>query len=358
MKKINLNSIEFKPKEFISKETVLAHTNDYSIFKYYVGNFTINGIMQSPFRKDKHPSFGIFFSKRNSCLLYKDLKTGNCGDCFSLVCNEVHPSFNYKEGLLQVVVDFGLQDHFIMPQNSLFKTRLDLGQTIEDLSNLPTKNQQEIGIKARAYSFFDYKFWRGYGISRETLRKYNVIPISHFTYGKKVFKADSHSYAYIERKDGETTYKIYQPYNEHGIKFFTDMNSSIHAGYTQLPAKGEVLLITKSLKDVMSITEVAGYSAVSVLSETVTVKDIVMDEYKERFTHVAVFFDNDETGKKMAAVYNKMYNLPIIEVGSSYKNCTDFSDVVFNYTEEYAKNMVDSEVYKVLVFAERNDLPF
>jgi 5S rRNA maturation endonuclease (ribonuclease M5) len=351
---INLNKEEYNfEKKFLNKENVLEDVNEYSIFRHYIGEFTVGSLQSSPFRKDNKPSFGVFFSKNYNCLLYKDLAKGTSGDCFTMIMNEVHPTFSYHEALAQVVIDFGIHHRYIMPRTGFVKKK---GATILKPTDYKNTIIKPVGIKARRFALHDYNFWGTFGISRQMLKYYNVVPISHFTYGNNVFKADKHAYAYIEKKDGLTTYKIYQPFSE-SIKFFTDMNASIHAGYTQLPEKGELLLITKSLKDVMSIKEVCNIPAISVLSETILIKPSVIEEYKERFDWVIVFFDNDTAGERMAAEYKKEFGLDNIKVPHYCKNCKDFSDVVRNEAPHLAKSMVENALW-LLENKEIDDLPF
>jgi len=350
---INLNSPEYNEKKFLNKENVLKDIDEYSIFKHYTGDFTVNKLQSSPFRTDRKHSFGIFYSKTHDCLLYKDLAKGTSGDCFSLVSKEVYQTFTYVEAMAQVVVDFGLTNEYIMPRTGFVR------KAAVFLTDIPKYNEKvikPIGIKSRRYVLRDYNFWAMFGIGRQMLRYYNVVPISHFTYGNNVFKAETYAYAYIEKKDDITTYKVYQPYSN-TIKFFTDMNASIHAGYTQLPEKGNTLLITKSLKDVMSIRELCDIPAISVLSETILIKESVIDEYRKRFTNVVVFFDNDKAGKAMAAEYRKQFRLNFIEVPDYFKDSKDFSDVVYNEGEEAARNMLETTLW-LLEHKEIDDLPF
>ena len=350
--KINLNSDEYGIKQILTKDNILSYIDEYSIFRHYAGQFTVGSIMSSPFRRDNQSSFGIFYSKQYSCLLYKDLAKGTCGDCFSLVANEVHTSYTYVEALAQVAVDFGLDYHFVMPRLGFTKIR---GAVFINQPNYKERVIKSIGIKARPYTLADYTFWGQFGISRQMLRYYNVVPISHFTYGTSVFTAEKYAYAYIEYKDGHTTYKVYQPHSTK-IKFFTDMDASIHAGYTQLPEKGDLLLITKSLKDVMSIREICNIPSISVLSETILIKKSVIDEYKSRFKDVVVFFDNDAAGKRMAEEYRKTFNLDIIFIPKIYKS-KDFTDVVKAENESAAKIMLETMIW-LLKYGEIDDLPF
>lgn len=353
--KIDLNSPRFDEKIFLSKEAILNEINEYSIFRHYVGHFIVNNIMSSPFRKDNRASFGIFYSKKFGCLLFKDLAQGITGDCFSLVSRIVFPSFTRAEAMAQIAVDFGIGNKFILPRQGFAKSKKNWVH--HQQPEYSFKDIKPIGIKARPFNPADYKFWAQFGIEREILRIYNVVPISHFTYGNSVFTADKLAYAYIEYKDGLTTYKIYQPYNNH-IKFFTDMDASIHAGYAQLPNKGNLLLITKSLKDVMSIRALCNIPSISVLSETILVKHKVINEYHDRFENTLVLFDNDEAGLKMARDYKKEFSLESIIVPDSFKNSTDFSDVVKNESIEAAKAMMENMVWLAIYGKKEGDLPF
>ena len=97
------------------------------------------------------------------------------------------------------------------------------------------------------------------GVTIPTLNSFNVTPISYFWLDDSIIKADTRAYAYGEKKDGMTSYKIYQP-NSKSMKWLSNVDKTIHQGYTNLPASGELLIITKSLKDVMSLHDTLGIS--------------------------------------------------------------------------------------------------
>ena len=63
----------------LNKSNILSSISEYSIFCNYIGyKFRVGEKFNSPFRKDRNPSFGIFKAK-NGSLLYKDLATGDSG---------------------------------------------------------------------------------------------------------------------------------------------------------------------------------------------------------------------------------------------------------------------------------------
>lgn len=109
-------------------------------------------------------------------------------------------------------------------------------------------------------------------------------------------------------------------------------------GYAQLPENGDLLIITKSLKDVMTLYSL-GYTAVSANSENTLIPLKVMNDLKQRFKRVIVFYDNDPSGKKGALDMHKTYDVPLMEIPISYKS-KDISDFIRDYGKE--------KTYKIL----------
>jgi hypothetical protein len=327
MDKVNLNSDKYSEKLNITKDNILNIIDAYSIFTYYIGKeFVIGRTMRNPFREnDTSPSLGIFKVSTNT-LLYKDLGTGNSGDCFVFVAVEVfRNALSYKQALEQVIKDFNLEAHF-KPIEALrvrYKNQPPVVyKKFEEKPNLPLR------IKSREYTTKDLSYWGSYGIGLATLKKYNVFPIEYYSFGTYIFKAEDLAYVFIEKKDGETTYKIYQPFcKQPQGKFFTSMNNSIHAGYTQLPQKGQYLIITKSLKDVMCIDSVTGLPTVAVMAESIMIKPKVIQEYRKRFNFLVTLFDNDATGINLGNKYLEAYNIFNIHIPQKYL-VKDYSDLV------------------------------
>ena len=246
--------------------------------------------------------------------MFNDLATKDCGDCFVFVCKCY--GLPFKDALHKIAFDFGLSD---------IEVSAEKRQLIHS-KKIIQKEVVKIGIKSRKWKLADKAYWSSFGISKETLVKYNVIPITHIFYNGHPVKADLLAYAYIEYKDGEISYKIYQPLNK-DYKWTNNANYTVHQGYTQLPEKGDLLIITKSLKDVMSICDVTGKSAVGLQSESVMMKDTVMEEYLSRFKRVICLFDNDKAGVKLSKDFSKRYKIGHFFM-PELPNVTDFSDLV------------------------------
>ena len=246
--------------------------------------------------------------------MFNDLATHDCGDCFVFVGKLFNLSF--KDVLSKIAFDFGLSSLEISAE----KTK------IQNTKKVVTKASIKIGVKSRKWLIKDAKFWNSFGIQKQTLINYNVIPVKYIFFNENIHKTSELTYAYVEFKDNKTSYKIYQPFNIIH-KWINNANYTVHQGYTNLPSVGKLLIITKSLKDVMSIKDVLNIPSVGLQSESVIMKDSVMDEYKSRFEKVICLFDNDKAGKNLSVEFTERYSIPHFFM-PELKDVTDFSDLV------------------------------
>jgi len=334
---INLN------KTFVSKQELLKHLTDYDIYKMYIGsaNMPIKGNMKSPLRKDDNPSFGFFIGESGE-LCFKDFILGS-GDCIKFVMLKFGLSF--FEALSKIALDANLDDEFII--KNTFRTNILAAPSDPNREDfIKTVNSSYIGKTSRSWDIRDYSFWNQFGITKPILDRYNVNPISYLHVGinKVIVKTDFHTYCYNEMKDGKHTFKIYQP-NSTQFKWLNNHDESVWQGWSQLPEKGSDLIITKSLKDVMSIVAVTGIPAVSLNSETVYPKHQVMDELIERFDNVFVLYDNDydksiNWGREFGKKLSNQFDICQKEIEDKYKS-KDFSDLVKNHGYKFAKEYLE-----------------
>ena len=69
----------------ITLDYILSKVTEYDIYAAYIGNFKVGMIYNSPFRKDRNPSFGCFYSRTSKQLMFKDHGTGECGNVIKFV---------------------------------------------------------------------------------------------------------------------------------------------------------------------------------------------------------------------------------------------------------------------------------
>lgn len=330
MEEINLNSISFN--SLITREDILKHVTQEEIYAFYLGEDVSKlGVFHSPLREDNIPSFALYFHKVNrNILMFKDFATGDSGDFVVLVLKMFNLS--YSEALKKVAFDMKLAEF-----------NINVSQTPIQYTKIVQRDSVELGIKIREWQVRDKVYWSAFGIKKKTLEKFNVYPISYVFYNTTAVKTSDYAYAYVEIKDGKVSYKIYQPLESKIKKWINNANYTVHQGYTQLPASGDLLIITKSLKDVMSLHDCMGVSAIGLQSESVMMKQSVMDEYKSRFKKVICLFDNDEPGKKLSESFTETYNIPHFFVPELSK-VTDFSDLVKAVGIEEAVKIVNTKI--------------
>ena len=335
MKEINLNSIVFN--SIITREDILKHLTQEEIYSFYLGeDIKSLGVYHSPLREDNIPSFALYFHKVNrDILMFYDFATRDCGDFVVLVMRLFR--LQYPEALRKIAFDMGLSSFDV-----------DTTRQVIQYTRIVERDKIKLGIKLRPWLNKDKAYWSSFGIKKSTLEKFKVYPIEYVFYNDTAVKAHEYAYAYVEQKDERISYKIYQPYEIKIKKWINNADYSVHQGYTQLPESGELLIITKSLKDVMSIHDCLGISAIGLQSESVMMKDSVMDEYKKRFNKVICLFDNDEAGKKLSEGFTEKYNIPHFFVPELSK-VTDFSDLVKAVGKEEAVIIINNKIKELWI---------
>lgn len=332
---INLN------KKLLSKEDLFKNLIDIDVYRFYTGKEVKigTGKILSPLREEKTPSFGYFVGEGGE-VCFNDFLLGG-GDCVRFV--ELLFGLNYYEALSKIAVDFNKQDDYYI--KNVVKTDKEYDPNNFESRDvlLSRANNFKLGKARRDWTSYDYAFWLQFGIDSETLAKYNVEPIKYIFINGKPIKADKYAYAFIETKDGKETYKIYQPFNEN-FKWLNNHNNSIWQGWSQLPEEGSQLIITKSLKDVMTIDSLLGVPVVSLQSESTAPKEHIIKELKNRFVVTYLLYDNDfdkevNWGRKFGASLANEFYLLQVEIPSVYKS-KDISDLVKNHGPVEAKKVL------------------
>ena len=342
---LNLN------KKLISKKELLKYIEDIDVYRLYTGQDADLAItIISPLREESNPSFGYFVGETSE-ICFNDFKLGT-GDFIKFV--ELFFGCSFFDALCQIAVDFNLQNHFINCKSlPKFKKGFREGNFKNREEIIKNKKKTALGVRSREWSAHDIIYWHQFGITRSILELYRVKPIDYifFSANEPAVKADKYAYVFYEKKDYKNTIKIYQPFSP-AYKWFNNHDDSVWQGWEQLPEKGDSLVITKSLKDVMSIVSVLGVNSVALQSESVRPKQSILDELDKRFVTKLLLYDNDfdkptNFGReKGAAIVDEQY-IHQIEIPTKFQ-CKDFSDLVKKYGKNKAK-----EIYKTSI-----EIPF
>jgi len=336
-------------KEKLTPTNILKYVDQWDIIKGYVPGAVLEGLFFTPFGVESIPSASIMKGS-NDRLFIKDFGSPDKAvDCFGLVSKLYGLPFG--ETLERIRTDFKL-DQLEQRLNVIKRNVLN--------SNGPNKNhsikmkiEKTILVRYRGWTLHDKRFWFDkYNISKETLRLYNVRPISHFWINGKMYVAVRHSYQYYYFQASDLRYimKIYQPYTT--LKWISNGGSlQVIQGEGVLAAKGDLLIITKSLKDIMVLREL-GYNAIAPQSEPTLINREYINKQKIRFKQIVVFFDNDTAGIRSAKKYAEQYNFPIITIPIFYYNqfgIKDISDYIEEFTIEDAKYLLKNLLHATRV---------
>lgn len=307
----------------LNADTILSIVNEYDIFKHYLGDsLEIGRSMHSPFRKDENPSFCVFRTVYGSYKFrYIDFVTRETGSCFQMVMRLYNCDYNTCHRLIDR--DMNLQIfRAVLGQERVPQVSLKLAEPIAQRSVI------QVGIR-KWNATTDKQFWTQYGISGRTLVKYQVYPLSHFRLNGVQYAHRDLTYAYYF---GNESWKIYRPYADRKTKWLSNVSSDVIQGWQQLPLTGEVLIITKALKDVMLLHEL-GIPSIAPQSEGTLINAEKIADLKKRFNKIYLNFDFDYAGVRSGNKYRKNYGIQTLyftngRFGTIDYGAKDLSDYV------------------------------
>ena len=211
------------------------------------------------------------------------------------------------------------------------------------------KSNINIKVKIRNWKPWDIEYWSSYGISLKWLEYCDIFPISHIFLihqnGEQlIISADKYAYVDIERKDNKVSLKIYQTYSTN-FKWMSKHDASVWDLWTKIPEKGDKLIITSSRKDALCLWANTGIPSLSLQGEGYVPKEKVINQLKERYNKIYVFYDNDfknkvNNGRNYGRILAEKFNLQQIEIPTEYKS-KDPSDLYKNWGKEVFLNVIN-----------------
>lgn len=305
----------------ISINDILSKVTEYSILSFYLNIPRIPCVINSPLREDKNPSFGIYST--NNKVKFVDLATKERGDLYDLLCKMW--GCTYTEVLNKIYRD-------ITKISSSVPTSYTKS-TSNDIKHVSFTDKSSIQCKVRDWRDYDLEYWGSFGITRKWLEYADVYPISHKIVIKDnktyTFKADKYAYAYIERKEGNITIKIYQPFNKIGYKWANKHDRSVISLWTKVPEYGDRICICSSLKDALCLWSNTGIPSIAIQGEGYDISQTAIHELRRRYKNIYILLDNDSEGIKDALKLSELtgfINIVLPKL-SEYGNPKDISDL-------------------------------
>ena len=298
--------VHFRPE--ITRAYVLSHVSEEEIFEKY-GIRVESGMFRSPLRTDRHPTCR-FYRNRTGRLVLHDFSGRFHGDCFDLVRNV--KGFNYPQALEDIAKTFKIIEG--EPDRKPKPPTTTIGP-----QSLCTLRISPLGWDEQHLTW-----WENYGVDLDILKRFNVTPVRQvwlngsLYYNRDFSKKNEVVYAY---RFGGYDYKIYFPMRDR-LRFLHN-NPDILQGWTQLPTKGDFVVITKAMKDVICLA-MFGIPAIAPMGETTLVSDSVLMYLKESFIDVYALYDRDKVGKIALINLRKRGVTPMLMPVGTTK---DFSDL-------------------------------
>lgn len=299
-----------------SSEDILERVDEYTLYCSYLGYDPLIGAKyQSPLRSsmdstfDTSPSFGIYerkYGKRSNEFMWKDQGLGIHGDIFDLIkilCQL--PS--RRAALMQVLVDIGI-------------AKGTSSVPIIDMARKKYLGYSNISITSKTYSSQEANYWNRINVTPGLLSMYNTKALKmYWLYEDQAYprypKGIGFAYQIWDK------YQLYFPWEKKENKFRTDWNDLCVPGFLQLQYNSELLIITKSMKDVICLRSFR-YEAISPRGESILLLPECIAMMKRKYKRILVLFDNDMKHKGDEYEFDKIY---VPKLWDTDKDTSDFA---------------------------------
>ena len=303
------------PKE-LSIDAILNKVSEWDLWRYYIPGVQLKRSFKSPLRKDTNPSASLFVATDGRILL-KDFQIGTFN-----IWQFLQARFNltFIESLQVVDNDFNLE---LSSKPRLTPPTMEyVGICTND--KLEMHEETKLPVKKRAWTKADEKYWGQFGLKVPFLQQHGIVPLQNYWVNDNlVYWYTPYDPAY-SIEFGKGIRKIYRPLAKR-FKWVTNAKNHDIQGDEFLSESGETLVITKSYKDVL-LLKTLGYESVASQSESVFLPENKLEDYRNRFKHILLLWDNDLTGMNYSGKFCTLYGLMPIFVpdGSGTKDISDY----------------------------------
>lgn len=323
--------------ERITRDYLLQFHSEEAYITRYTGIKPQKKLVSSPFRTDKHPSCSFYRASSGVIFLCDFSKPEYT--CDFVKAAMLRYSCSYREALRYIAEDYGLIEKSVSRPQTIEKPAFDEGK-------FDFQKTTFIRIRVGEWLKSHLEFWAKFGITTEILKLFRVYRCEVvYLNDNVIYRGDKNVFGYYY-KNGTTEsgeyieyWRIYFPGRKR-MKFLSSWSKDMVQGYNQLPKTGTVLVVTKSLKDVMAMYAM-GITAIAPNSEGYFLPEEMVANLKTRFKFIVVMYDNDRAGMVgMAKIRRKYPEFAYVWIDRS-TGCKDFSDLRERYGEERTREYID-----------------
>lgn len=308
--------------ETITQDELFTYVRQEDIFEKYLGitpelnykKFT------NPLRKDKKAD--CTFGWHDGMLWFRDFPKGLSWNCITLVMETEH--LNYYQAIARIAFDFRIKKDS-RPKHLASST------------STKVKSSKKLEVKVQGWQSEDVVFWGVYHINSDTLKRFKVYSIKYVWLNGQLIYSYNSKDPCIGYWCGSGKWKLYFYKREHS-RFIGNISKDHIQGYDELDPTGDILIITKSMKDIILLKQF-GINSIAPHGEGYMLNSDLINELQSRFKKIFLLYDNDPAGIEAS---NKMHDLyPILTQiyipANISKDITDFSKI---FGEDQAKQLI------------------
>jgi hypothetical protein len=319
----------FTVEPLVTKDLLLRKYPEEQYMSYYLGVAVNKRLFKSPLRVD-HRETCSFYKSEKSGLRYKDFGNGVNYNFIDVVMYKYSCGFSKA---LQIIAS----DFHIIDSNIQKKAIPEYHGPV-----LATNEPCDIKVEIKDFTPKELSWWKNFGITEGLLQEGRVYSLKTVFLNNEpaYFSSDKcPMYGYFLGHDPSDERELWKIYFPTKLKYRFLLNNSKLQGVHMLPKKGNLLIITKSMKDVLTLKGL-GYTAIAPQSENSYPKKEQVEALEKRFDKILVFLDNDRAGLKAMASLRKMYRLLYYAIPYIHK-VKDISDFYKKHGETKTKTLID-----------------
>ncbi len=283
----------------LTREAILERVSQEDIFQLAFTetlDFSIGCKYIAPYREDKEAQ--CTFSFPDSGIIYFVDFANPYGkphvDCFSLISLTYNLNYFDTLELINSRLKLGLGTN---PEKlPIAEKRFNVEEVVRVVT---PKEHKPIIHYEREFQYRDQLYWQPYGITSNNLKEDLVIPCEMYTTKSNsgvTFSVRPFDIMYAYTGFDNDRKKIYRPNSPRGkYKWLTNCTQNDIGSINSIPARGNILVITKSYKDCRVLRN-QGIHSVWFQNEGMLPSPTILFNLVNRFDKVFVLFDNDSTG--------------------------------------------------------------
>lgn len=296
------------------------------VYVKYLGFCELNQKFCNPLRNDKDPQCSFYWHE--GVLFFNDFAYKKIYTCISVVMES--ENISYGRALEKVYNLFLGTGESVSKPKVIYRPK-------------ETKQYKDIQCKIQPFTKIDVDYLKQFGITREFTKKAKWYSI------KQVWINGELTYTYSNYNPCIGYYfsgrwKLYFYLNKEW-RFLSNTTKDDIQGWDMLPATGDILIITKSFKDVGTLYE-QETSSIAPQAESILLPQHIITELKSRFKKIYSLMDYDNTGILLAWQMRKIYEItPLFfteglwKRKQGYRNCKDIADYRKAYGFRETKNL-------------------